>query len=517
MQIYQKTNKYSPPLVSIMTDELKEACGVFGAQDFSREPAFPYIYWGLVAQNHRGHQSHGFITFDGKYNIHRALDLVPEIGQKDIQNWLERLPGHVGIGNVRYTTSGGTDEESIVTGMQPTSAEAEGKKIAISFNGNVVNSLQLRREIEKKFGQFPYACDAELICRKLLMKLLEEKDISTAAKECIEEVDGAFSVTGITQNGELFAFRDSYGIRPLCCGYSKDKDVYAFSSESVGLDINGFEYDSEVKPGEFIAATKDGFMRQQLIPSKRRALCAFEFAYFARPDSTLGNKHVYEIREEFGRNLAREYPEVAKKTDIVISIPETGDDAAYGMHEETGKRWERASRRHRYVTRRAFILLKRERFKTIDRKINILDRKLNGKSIAATEDSIVRGDTTKTIVQKLRNKGAKEVHIFVTFPRIIGPCFYGVDMATYTELIGSAHNAEEIAEIIGADTVNYQSIDGFIKATELAKEDLCLGCVTGQYPTPLAQKIADRMKERFLSGHQETGRLYEIESEIPSA
>jgi len=500
-----------------MTDELKEACGVFGAQDFSREPAFPYIYWGLVAQNHRGHQSHGFITFDGKYNIHRALDLVPEIGQKDIQNWLERLPGHVGIGNVRYTTSGGTDEESIVTGMQPTSAEAEGKKIAISFNGNVVNSLQLRREIEKKFGQFPYACDAELICRKLLMKLLEEKDISTAAKECIEEVDGAFSVTGITQNGELFAFRDSYGIRPLCCGYSKDKDVYAFSSESVGLDINGFEYDSEVKPGEFIAATKDGFMRQQLIPSKRRALCAFEFAYFARPDSTLGNKHVYEIREEFGRNLAREYPEVAKKTDIVISIPETGDDAAYGMHEETGKRWERASRRHRYVTRRAFILLKRERFKTIDRKINILDRKLNGKSIAATEDSIVRGDTTKTIVQKLRNKGAKEVHIFVTFPRIIGPCFYGVDMATYTELIGSAHNAEEIAEIIGADTVNYQSIDGFIKATELAKGDLCLGCITGQYPTPLAQKIADRMKERFLSGHQETGRLYEIESEIPSA
>jgi len=499
-----------------MTEELKEACGIFGAHDFSREPAFPYVYWGLVAQNHRGHQSHGFVTFDGKYNVHRALDLVPEIGQKDIQTWLENLPGHVGIGNVRYTTSGGIDEESLFLGMQPALAEAEGKKIAISFNGNVVNSLQIKREIEKKFGTFIYACDADLICRKLLIKIIEEKDIVTAAKECMEEIDGAFSVTGITQNGELFAFRDAYGIRPLCCGYSKDRDVYAFSSESVGLDINGLAYDSEVKPGEFVFATKDGFTRQQLVTCKRKALCGFEFAYFARPDSWLGNKHVYEIREEFGRNLAREHAEAVKKTDIVISIPETGDDAAYGMHEETGKRWERASRRHRYVTRRAFILLKRERFKTIDRKINILDHRLNGKSVAATEDSIVRGDTTKTIVQKLRNKGAREVHIFVTFPRIIGPCFYGVDMATYSELIGSTHDAEEIARIIGADSVNYQSIERLVEATGFAKEDLCLGCITGQYPTPLAQKIADRMKERFLSGHKETERVYEIEPEILS-
>jgi len=500
-----------------MPEELKEACGVLGAHDFSREPAFPYIYWGLVAQNHRGHQSHGFLTFDGEYHVHRALDLVPEIGQKDIQTWLEKLPGHVGIGNVRYTTSGGTDEESLTAGMQPTLAEAEGKKIAISFNGNIVNILQLRREIEKKFGQLAYTSDAELICKKLLTKLLEEKDMATAAKECIEEVDGAFSITGITQNGELFAFRDSYGIRPLCCGYSRDKDLYAFSSESVGLDINGLEYDSEVKPGELVLATRDGFVRQQLVPCKRRALCGFEFAYFARPDSTLGDKHIYEVREEFGRNLAKEYPEIANKTDIVISIPETGDDAAYGMHEETGKRFEKASRRHRYVTRRAFILLKRERFKTIDRKINILNRKLTEKSIAVTEDSIVRGDTTKTIIQKLRNKGAKEVHIFVTFPRIIGPCFYGVDMATYSELIGSTHGAEEIAKIIGADTVSYQSIKGFVEATEFAKEDLCLGCITGQYPTPLAQRIADRMKEKFLGGYKETGRLYELENEILSA
>jgi len=195
-----------------------------------------------------------------------------------------------------------------------------------------------------------------------------------------------------------------------------------------------------------------------------------------------------------------------------LSIPETGNDAAYGLHEETGLRWERATRRHRYVTRRAFILLPRERYRTIDRKINILDDQLSGKTVIVTEDSVVRGDTTKTIIQKLRAKGAKKVHVFVTFPRIIGPCFYGVDMATYGELIGSKHNPDEIAKLINADTVNFQSLEGLVRATELKKEELCLGCVIGKYPTPLAQRIADEMREKFENGFKETGRLYEISS-----
>ena len=496
-----------------MTDHLKEACGVFGAVDLRGKPIFPYVYWGLRSQNHRGHQSHGFVTFDGKFNVQRSLDLVPEIAQGDIQDWLKKLPGQVGIGSVRYTTSGGTDRESLITGIQPTITEAEKTSVAISFNGNVVNSLQLRREIEKKLGKFPYACDAELICKKLLMKIVEYDDLSLAVKDCIKEVDGAFSVTGITRDGRLFAFRDPFGIRPLCCGHGKDHSIYAFSSESVGLDINDLEYDSEIKPGELVLPTKDGFLREQVVPCKRRALCAFEFAYFARPDSKLGNKYVYEVREEFGRNLGREYSEIIKNADMILSIPETGNDAAYGLHEETGLRWERATRRHRYVTRRAFILLPRERYRTIDRKINILDDKLSGKMVIVTEDSIVRGDTTKAIIQKLRNKGAKKVHVFVTFPRIIGPCFYGVDMATYGELIGSRHDSDEIAKLIGADTVNYESIEGLIKATGWKKDELCLGCITGKYPTPLAQRIADKMREKFESGFKETGRLYETMSE----
>ncbi len=282
------------------------------------------------------------------------------------------------------------------------------------------------------------------------------------------------------------------------------------SSETVGLDINRFEHGFEIKPGEFVVATEDGFEREQVVDCRRKALCGFEFAYFSRPDSRLGEKFVYEIREGFGRNLGREYSEIARNADIIISMPETGDDSALGLHEETGIRWERASRRHRYVTERAFILLPEERHNTIDRKINILDHKMIGKTVVITEDSIVRGDTTRVVVKKLRRMGAKKVYLFITFPRIIGPCFYGVDMATYGELIGSRYSSEEIAKIIGADAVCYQSMEGFVKATGFSKDELCLGCITGEYPTPLAQKLADKMKERFEKGYAENGRIYEV-------
>jgi len=495
-----------------MLECLKEACGVFAARNSKHGSVFPYIYWGLRAQNHRGHQSHGFITFDGKFHTKKGLDLVPKIKGENIQRWLKCLPGHVGIGNVRYTTSGKADKRSLIKGTQPFLVEKENKRVATSFNGNIVNNSRVKKEIREIFPKFSYECDAELVCRKLLIELLRNRDMPSAARACMKEIEGAFSVAGITQDGELFAFKDPYGIRPLCCGFSEDHQVYAVSSETVGLDINGFEFDFEVEPGELVTTSKDGFRREQLMRCERKAFCGFEFAYFSRPDSRLGNKYVYEVREEFGRNLGREHPEIAEKANIIMSIPETGDDAALGLHEETGLRWERASRRHRYVTERAFILLPEERHTTIDRKINILDHKIHGKNVIITEDSIVRGDTTRVVVEKLRQKGAKKVYLFITFPRIIGPCFYGIDMATYGELIGSRYGPERIAEIIGADAVCYQSVDDFIKATGFHENELCMGCVTGKYPTPTAQKMADEMKERFEKGFEETGRIYEVES-----
>jgi len=493
-----------------MLEHLKEACGVFGAQDFEHRPVFPYVYWGLRGQNHRGHQSHGFLTFDGRFHAHKGLDLVPKIKREAIQKWIRKLPGHAGLGHVRYTTSGRTDGQSLVKSAAPILERAGKTKIAISFNGNIVNGTRITREIRGKFPSFQFNFDAQLISRKLLLKLRKEGNLSSSVRSCMKEIEGAFSVAGITQKGELFAFKDPYGIRPLCCGYSEDRKTCAVSSETVGLDINGFEFDFEIDPGELVTASKDGFVREQLVRCERRALCAFEFAYFARPDSRLGDKFVYEVREELGRNLGREYPETTDEVDIIISMPETGNDAAFGLHELTGKRWERASRRHRYVAERAFILLPEERYTTIDRKINIIDHKIVGKNVAVVDDSIVRGDTTKVVVKKLRKMGAKKIYLFITFPRIIGPCFYGVDMTTYGELIGSKCEAEEVAKRVGADAVNYQSADGLVRATGLSRNELCLGCITGKYPTPMAQKLADEMKERFENGYNETERIYEV-------
>jgi amidophosphoribosyltransferase len=442
---------------------------------------------------------------------------VPKIKTSAIQEWFGRLPGSVGIGNVRYTTSGKCDEKALIKGTQPVTASKKNLKLAVSFNGNVVNTFQLKNEICKEFPTFSYECDADLICHKLMLEFLKGKDIISAVKACMLEVDGAFSVAAITQDGDFFAFKDPHAIRPLCAGHSPDGRTFAISSETVSLDINEFVRDFELEPGELVIVSKNGFERHKLVTGYRKAFCAFEFAYFARPDSRFDDKYVYEIREEFGRNIVRENTNIVKNADIVLSVPETGDDPALGVHEASGLRWERASRRHRYVTERAFLLLSKERQSTIDRKINILAPKIDGKRVIVTEDSIVRGDTTKVIVDKLRRMGAKKVYMFVTFPRITGPCFYGIDMATYGQLIGSRYDEKEIAKIIGADVVCYQSLEGLVRATGLRRDELCTACVTGEYPTPFAQEIADRMKKRFLNGYEETARIYETEEAIRSA
>jgi len=437
--------------------------------------------------------------------------LIPTLHSNALQEWFGSLPGHIGIGNVRYTTSGKCDDASILKGTQPILGSINNLKIALSFNGNIVNTSQLRKEVKISFPDFKYTCDSDVVCYKLLLELKKGKFLPSAVKTCMLALEGAFSVIGITSNNQFFAFKDPHGIKPLCAGHSPDGETFSFSSETVSLDINGFIRDFELEPGELVTVTENGFIRNQLIENPKKAFCAFEYAYFARPDAKFNGQFVYEIREEFGRNLVKEFPEIVADTNLILSIPETGDDPAMGVHEESKIRWERASRRHRYVTERAFILLNRERSSTINRKINILGSKMEGKRVILTEDSIVRGDTTKIIIEKLHKSGVKKVYMFVTFPRIIGPCFYGIDMSTYGQLIGSKRSPEEIAKIIGADAVCYQSIEGLVKATGQKHDQLCLACINGKYPTPLAQKMADDMKEKFLNGYTETDRVYETE------
>lgn len=488
-----------------MLESLSESCGLFGAYNFEGEDVVSSLYWAMISQNHRGHQSYGLLTWDGEFNARNGLGLVPvDDGHRDVQ--FEEMSGSIGIGHVRYATSG--DKDKLREDIQPFFDEIEGKKVAIGYNGNLVNNTQLREELKEKFGNLSSTSDTELLCKKFL-EGFEDGDIYRAVEHCMEDIEGSFSVVGIDEEGRLFAFRDPFGIKPLCYGYDDDREFYGVSSESVGLSINGLEHGGEVKPGELLIISDEGIERKTIVKNEKRAFCSFEYDYFARPDAVFNGRPVYKIREEFGRNLGRENPDITEKADVIVSIPQTADDAAYGLHMETGLPWERAVRKHRYVTSRAFISSSDERNKIIDKKINVDWGKIKGKNIAIAEDSIVRGTTSKRVVRKMKKAGVGDIHLYITFPRIISPCFYGIDMTTYDELIGSDHTPEEIAREIGVKSVNYQSIENFIKATGLDRHELCLGCITEDYPTPLAQKMAERFKAESESGENRPTRIYE--------
>lgn len=482
--------------------DLKERCGVLGvhAED---EDVFPYLYWGMLAQNHRGHQSHGFAIFNGSIEIYTRLGLIPSLKEEGPLNEFHETKGRVGIANVRYATSGPSDAMALQKNAMPIRVTNGERSVAISFNGNIVNVQSL----QKRVGAGLDLSDAHSLAVLILKSLVETGSIVEAARSCMKGIDGSFSVTGIIDDGTLFAFKDPVGVKPLC--YGCNGDVHAFSSESVGLDINGLELQHELRPGELITIQDGEFYKEQVTRSGKRAFCAFEFAYFARPDSKLNGKYVYQARRDFGAALAQTYRDEASRCDVIISLPETANDAAYGFHEESGLPWDMATRRHRYMTQRAFILDSAGRDDVLARKVNILKDRIKGKKLAVVDDSIVRGDTTRTNIRRFRAAGASQIHLFITFPRIIGPCFYGIDMATYGELIGARLKPDEIAEELGADSINYLPIEEYVKATGMSRDDLCLGCVTGEYPTQMANKLSCDMRTFIERGEKENRRIYE--------
>lgn len=487
-----------------MLEHVKESCGVFGAFDYEGGQVFPSLYWAMISQNHRGHQSYGFTTYDGEFESKTGLGLLP-VSREKSEDWFEELPGDRGIGHVRYATSGEREKSEDI---QPYVCEHDGIKIALGYNGNLVNNIELREDLEQKFGGLSSTSDTELLCKKLL-EGLEDGDLASAVELCMDEIEGSYSVAGLDQDGRMFAFRDPLGNRPLCYGKKNNGKIQAVSSESVGLSINGFDYYDEVNPGELIVFSEDGVDRKRIEKRRRKAFCSFEYAYFARPDAIFDGKPVYKVREEFGKNLVRENRELAEKADLVLSIPQTADDAAYGFHIESGLPWERAVRKHRYITSRSFISPPGKRSEIIDKKINVDWGRIRGKNIAIVEDSIVRGSTSKGVVKKMKDAGVGDIYLFVTFPRIISPCFYGIDMTTYRELIGSDHTSDEIAEELEIESVRYQSLDNFIEATGLKRDEICLACVNEDYPTPLAQRLADKYKSKFENGEKEPDRIYE--------
>jgi amidophosphoribosyltransferase len=478
---------------------LRESCGIFGVYSENGQ-AFPYLYWGMLAQNHRGHQSHGFATFNGDISCHTGLGLIPPLKEN---NLAKGLKGRIGIANVRYATSGPSDAEALQRDAMPIVVSEGIKSIAVSFNGNIVNVRSLQRRV----GAPNTYSDSHAISLLIVQRLVETGSIAEAARSCMRGIDGSFSLTGVTDEGTLFAFKDPVGVKPLC--YGCNGDIHAFSSESVGLDINHLELQHELRPGELISIKDGEFCQEQVVRCRKKAFCAFEFAYFARPDSKFNGKYVYQVRRDFGVALARTFHEEASKCDIIVSLPETANDAAYGFHLESGLDWDMATRRHRYMTQRAFIIDSGSRKDLLAKKINILKDRVCNKAIAVLDDSIVRGDTTRMNVKRLRAAGARKIHLFITFPRIIGPCFYGIDMSTYNELIGARLDPDEIAEELNVDSVNYLSVDDYIKATGLRGNELCLGCVTGEYPTPKAMRLSLEMRSRLEEGMNEDGRIYE--------
>ncbi len=484
--------------------DLKERCGVFGvyAED-EDEDVFPYLYWGMLAQNHRGHQSHGFAIFNGSFEIYTGLGLIPPFKEEGTLNEFHKTKGRVGIANVRYATSGPSDAMAFQKNAMPILVTNGNRSVAISFNGNIVNVQNL----QKRVGGGQGLSDTHALALLILQRLAETGSIVEASRSCMNGIDGSFSVTGIIDDGTLFAFKDPVGVKPLC--YGCNGDVHAFSSESVGLDINGLELHHELRPGEIIMIRDGELYMEQVVKSLKRAFCAFEFAYFARPDSKLNGKYVYQARRDFGKALAQTYRDEASKCDVIISLPETANDAAYGFHEESGLSWDMATRRHRYMTQRAFILDSAGREDVLARKVNILKDRIKGKKLAVIDDSIVRGDTTRTNIRRFRELGASQIHLFITFPRIIGPCFYGIDMATYGELIGARLGPDEIAKKLGADSINYLTIEEYAKATGMSRDKLCLGCVSSRYPTQMAEQLSRDMKDSIERGEKEGGRIYE--------
>ncbi|MFP4655681.1 MAG: amidophosphoribosyltransferase [Methanohalobium sp.] len=455
---------------------MEEECGVVGvalpgAEPQSSSPAFQ-IYYALYALQHRGQESTGLTVHNG-YSAHsiKGMGLVPEVY---VREDLKNLTGNVGIGHVRYSTSGDSDIEN----CQPLVVNFKGGTVAIAHNGNLVNAKELRDELESEGRIFITNSDTEVIAH-LLVKQLLKHSILDSIRSVMHRLVGSYSLTILIDN-QLIAVRDPLAIKPLCIG--EVEGGYLVASESVAIDTLNGRLLRDVYPGE-ILFFRDGEMESyQLDTDKRAAHCVFEYIYFARPDSIIDGKLVYNVREKIGRVLAAEHP---ANSDTVSPVPDSGITSAIGYSKEAGIEYREGLMKNRYIGR-TFILPGQEmRDIAVRLKMNAISDNIDGKRLILIDDSIVRGTTSKRIVSMIRNAGAREVHARVGSPPIIAPCYLGIDMATREQLVASQNTIEGIKEMIGADSLGYLSIDGLVDAIGIDKNELCLGCLTGRYPVEI--------------------------------
>ncbi len=475
--------------------EKKEFCGVFGIYSFSGGNVANDIYMGMMNLQHRGQDSAGAATSDGKgVKVIRQLGMVADVLNPET---VESLPGFAGIGHVRYPTIGAGGVED----AQPFTAEAKGKTFALAHNGNISNYGRVKKMMEEEGSSFCSSCDAELLLAAFIEAYGQKQDVFSAAGAVMKKVDGAYSVVMVSSDGELIAFRDPQAIRPLCWGRSSDKIVFA--SESVALDIINCKLEGDLAPGEAAVVTREGVKRKVVAGGSAPRHCMFEYVYFSRPDSKIDGKWVYEVRHKLGAALAKAAP---VKADVVVAVPDTARSAVEGYSQESGIPVAEGLIKNRYVGRTFIMPSQKKREHAVRLKLNAVRHIIEGKRVVLIDDSIVRGTTSGPIVKLVREAGAKEIHLRITCPPVIGPCFYGIDLPNYQQLIAAQKSVEEIRKQIGADSLVYQSVEDLVKAIGMKKENLCLGCVTEDYPTKFGQEISKKIK---AAGAKDGVRVWE--------
>ncbi len=465
---------------------MHECCGIFGVfapgEDVAR-----LTFFALFALQHRGQESAGIATTSGrKLQFYGKMGLVSQVFDEDS---LSRLSGNIAIGHNRYSTRG----SSRVTNVQPIIVGKGSNAIAIAHNGNIVNAESLYQELSEQGHTFRTSTDTEVIANLILSS--HEKDWVDRIRYAMHRLQGAYSLTIMT-NHKLFGVRDPFGVRPLCLGTIDNGWVIA--SESCALDHLGASFIREIEPGEIVSITENGLDSYQEEVG-RRALCIFEYIYFARPDSVINGRLLYSARQAMGEGLAQEYPVEA---DLVMGVPDSATAAGTGYSHRSGIPLGEGLLKNRYVGRTFIEPDQRIRDLGVKLKFNPLPQLLEGKRVVVVDDSIVRGTTTPQIVKLLRRGGAKEVHMRICSPPIGYPCFFGVDMATRGELIAAQKTVPEIRDFIGADSLGYLSIDGLIKAIALPKDIFCMACFTGEYPIPVQLEM-DKLGLETISAEQQ--------------
>ena len=450
-----------------------EECGVFGMYNYTGGDVVTDLYYGISSLQHRGQESCGIAVTDtlgprGRVSCEKDLGLVQEVFQKET---LECLHGNLGIGHVRYSTTGATVREN----TQPLVLKYYKGSLCLAHNGNLVNAAELRQELEESGALFTTTIDSEVIAYLIARERIVSASAEDAVARACSRIRGAYALV-VASPRKLIGVRDPHGLRPLCIG--RKENTWIFASESCAITSVGGTFVRDVEPGEIVSVMKDGSLKStHFAQGTRLAHCVFEYIYFARLDSTIDSHSVYDVRVKSGRYLASHFPTDA---DLVAGVPDSGLASAYGYALESGIPFGFAFHKNSYVGRTFIKPTQKERESGVKMKLNVIPTAVAGKRIVLVDDSIVRGTTIKNLIRDLKNAGAREVHVRISSPPFLYPCYFGTDVPASGSLIAHSHSVEELRDAIGADSLGYMSIDGLSEIVDGLP--ICTACFSGEYP-----------------------------------